>query len=87
MPWGSLVLSIPYLLVVFLLIRHINLERDANVKERSMLISHLLNRPAPAQGADQSFIPLDDPRISGMLDHLRGSQSTVGDVEGSETQP
>jgi hypothetical protein len=83
--WYSVVASIPFLLIVLMLLRHINLERTANVSERAMLISQLMNRvdPSRRQG-DESFIPLDDPRLEKIL---RQSRSTVGEVEGQDTQP
>lgn len=84
--WHNVIGSIPFLLIIFMLLRHIGLERSAHSKERSEMISRILLQPVPASQPDQSFIPLDDPRIAGMMEHLT-AQSTVQDVEGSEGQP
>lgn len=85
--WHNALGSIPFLLIIFMLLRHINMERDAHSRERGDLIARIRGHE-PAQ-PDQSFIPLDDPRIRPMIDHLQGRHagSTVGDVEGTEIQP
>ena len=84
--WHNLLGSTPFLLIIFILLRHMTLERNAWAKERAMLITHLLARPNSSSVAPESFIPFDDPRMSAILEHSRQS-STVGSVEGEDRQP
>ena len=81
--------SLPFMLIIFMLLRHINLERNAWCKERAMLVTNLASRSNASNAqSDSSFIPLDDPRLSPLMEHMASQRSsTVSDVEGTEGQP
>mgnify|MGYP003145712775 CR=1 FL=1 len=85
--WHNLLGSIPFLLIIFFLLRHMTLERTAWVKERALLLNIVIQKPTSGPVSNESFIPFDDPRMKSIIDHANAQRSTVGSVEGEDSQP